>query len=308
MAAIEPKPSEGYAPLLQDGQAGLDARRQRRRYTLLGCFIIYGLSGMLLFYLAEGWNFLQTTLFTLSILTGVGYGHIAPGTDAGKLLTALWIIAGVSLFASIAGQILDVIMHWEIDAVLSSFQKVEESESLHEMRNAERRTSFFAGLANASLAFAAAIILFMARYGDSFSTSLYNASVSVLNLDNVCTVDGVKCSPGWQSDGMGRVGDMILAICWLMVAFAVMGHFTVSFASYIGADGDPVLSRIADLSEDRFYRMDVDHDGQVKRSEFLRDRLIQGGFCDAADIDRILKNFDDLDKSGTGTIDIKDVM
>eukprot|EP00440_Ansanella_granifera_P021371 gb/GFBE01023201.1/.p1 GENE.gb/GFBE01023201.1/~~gb/GFBE01023201.1/.p1 ORF type:complete len:309 (+),score=73.47 gb/GFBE01023201.1/:1-927(+) len=297
-----------YAPLVpQDGQAAIDARRHARRVRLLFAFATYIVGSWLVFYLAEGWEPLQTSVFSLSILTGIGFGHIAPATDVGKLATAFCIVTGVATYASIAGQLLDMLMHWEMDALTASFQNSEQAESLHAKREQERKTGFMVGLTNALVVYGIAVLLFMLAFGETFTGAIYNACVSVLNLDSVCTIEGVHCSPGWESSKAGEVGSMILAIVWYIVCVTTMGHFMVTFASYVGADAEPVLSRIKQMSSERFFRMDADNDGKISRSEFLRDRLIQGGVCAADQIDTILGNFDDLDKNKSGVINVEDV-
>lgn len=48
--------------------------------------------------------------------------------------------------------------------------------------------------------------------------------------------------------------------------------------------------------------MDLNKDGRISRSEFLRDRLIQDGLCDKETVDAILRNFDRLDTEGYGVL------
>jgi len=306
-AKIEPQ-ATGYAPLEQtDGQAAVDARRKQRRIILFSGFGAYMAVGALLYYFVEGWSLLQTSIFNLSILTGVGFGHVAPGTDAGKVVTSIWIWLGIFVYASVGGQILDWLMGWEIDTVKNIFEKPADSDSFHDKRKTDRRNAFLAGTANAVGMYVLAVLYFVIRYHAVFSDAMYDAAVSVFNLDSVCTHADVHCSVGWHSSEAGEAADMILALFWAIAMFSTMGHFVATFAAYMGADSAPALSRIQALTKDRLLRMDVDMDGKIRRSEFLRDRLIQSGMCEAKEIDLILKNFDELDKSGTGTIDAKDV-
>eukprot|EP00440_Ansanella_granifera_P048863 gb/GFBE01052941.1/.p1 GENE.gb/GFBE01052941.1/~~gb/GFBE01052941.1/.p1 ORF type:complete len:314 (+),score=82.76 gb/GFBE01052941.1/:1-942(+) len=290
-----------------DGQAAVDARRKARHISLLTVFLIWLSCGTITFYCIEGWDPLETTLFNFSILTGVGYGHVVPDTPLGQIVTAIWIVAGLCIFSAIAGAIIDSFMQWEIGAMTDVFASHKDKESLHEKRMEERKKQFLGGLANAVIAYLFAVLFIHFRYGECLVDAIYLAAITVFGMDSLCGLDGVHCSGGWHSSVAGETSDMFLAMVWYVVMVTTMGHFTVSFAFYVGADSTPVLSRISKMSKERFARMDLDGDGKIKRSEFLRDRLLQGGLCQADQIDTILKNFDKLDKSGTGFIDKTDI-
>jgi len=48
----------------------------------------------------EGWNFLDSFYFSVITLTTVGYGDLAPQTDAGKMFTVMYIFVGLGLILS----------------------------------------------------------------------------------------------------------------------------------------------------------------------------------------------------------------
>ncbi|MCU0653187.1 MAG: potassium channel family protein [Candidatus Pacebacteria bacterium] len=55
------------------------------------------LVGAAFYHYAEGWSFLDSFYFSVTTLTTVGYGDLFPSTDASKLFTSFYILAGVGI-------------------------------------------------------------------------------------------------------------------------------------------------------------------------------------------------------------------
>ena len=55
------------------------------------------LAGTVAFRLLEGWTWIQSFYFSVVTLSTVGYGDLHPTTDATRLFTALFILAGVGI-------------------------------------------------------------------------------------------------------------------------------------------------------------------------------------------------------------------
>ena len=53
------------------------------------------------------WTFPNVLLFTITIMTTIGYGHICPQTDDGKLFTIIYALFGMPLFVMFLGGIGD---------------------------------------------------------------------------------------------------------------------------------------------------------------------------------------------------------
>jgi voltage-gated potassium channel Kch len=54
-------------------------------------------AGTLFYRQIEGWTFLDSFYFSSITLATVGYGDLAPQTDAGKLFTVFYVFTGVGL-------------------------------------------------------------------------------------------------------------------------------------------------------------------------------------------------------------------
>jgi hypothetical protein len=312
-----------YAPLEEDGQKVIEDRRRKRQYMHMFLLAGYFLAGVLTYWILEGWNPLQSILFTLAVTTGVGYGHLMPTSQLSMFVTAIFIVTGLAVFAALAGQVLDILMQTEIEAVSDLVDAATDSvqadggglqydpdrnkkhhETYHEKRYAARRNNFLVGCANMSIIYCVAVIWFMAGYGQSFFEATYFAAMTSMKLDSLCTIDGIHCAPDFHDNRLGETKDLILSILWCFITYSTIAHFCVATAGYMGADPEPVMTKINHLTKNRWHRMDKDGDGKVNRSDFLRDRLIQAGVCEREAIDRILRNFDQLDKNKSGKISL----
>ncbi len=84
-------------------QALLDPRTRGLVYATL--FII--LFGAVFYRVVEGWRWLDAFYFTVITLTTVGYGDLAPQTDAAKLFTMFYILVGLGILGSFIALIAD---------------------------------------------------------------------------------------------------------------------------------------------------------------------------------------------------------
>ncbi len=70
---------------------------QFRSLTFLVVFTL--LSGTLFYRAVEGWSTVDASYFSVTTLTTVGLGDLAPTTTFGKLFTSVYIFAGLGLIA-----------------------------------------------------------------------------------------------------------------------------------------------------------------------------------------------------------------
>ena len=69
------------------------------RELLFTTMLVLGFGSVVYRYL-EGWNWLDSIYFSVITLTTIGYGDIAPKTDAGKLFTIFYILIGLGIILS----------------------------------------------------------------------------------------------------------------------------------------------------------------------------------------------------------------
>ena len=63
------------------------------------------LTGMIFYHAEEGWEWLDALYFSVITLSTVGYGDFSPTTSVSKIFTMVYILLGLSIFASFAGML-----------------------------------------------------------------------------------------------------------------------------------------------------------------------------------------------------------
>src|SRR5918997_761194 len=81
-------------------RAIIGAWRRDPRFRSLAFLVVFTLFGGTIFYsTVEGWSLVDAFYFSVTTLTTVGLGDLAPSTTFGKLFTTVYIFAGVGLIA-----------------------------------------------------------------------------------------------------------------------------------------------------------------------------------------------------------------
>jgi hypothetical protein len=63
------------------------------------------LAGGLFYARVEGWTFFQGIYFSVITLSTVGYGDFSPATFGGRFFTIFYVLIGVGIIVSLAGQL-----------------------------------------------------------------------------------------------------------------------------------------------------------------------------------------------------------
>jgi voltage-gated potassium channel Kch len=64
---------------------------------LAGAALTVLASGTFAYHFIEGWGLLDSLYFTTVTLATIGYGDLAPRTDAGKAFTVLYVLLGIGI-------------------------------------------------------------------------------------------------------------------------------------------------------------------------------------------------------------------
>lgn len=69
----------------------------------ISALVFFILLGTFLFRHLESWTLIQSFYFTVATLATVGYGDLHPTTDSSRLITAFFILGGVSVALTALG-------------------------------------------------------------------------------------------------------------------------------------------------------------------------------------------------------------
>ena len=92
-------------PFLAVARALVRVGRDPETQNILVASVLLLASGMVLFRFIEDLGWLDTLYFSFITLSTIGYGDITPATEAGKIVTIVYSIAGLGILAALIGAI-----------------------------------------------------------------------------------------------------------------------------------------------------------------------------------------------------------
>lgn len=81
---------------------GLKDPEFRGLFALAGALMV---SGTLFYRGVEGWSVIDSLYFSVTTLTTVGYGDLAPTTPASKVFTIVYLLLGVGVLVGFVGKL-----------------------------------------------------------------------------------------------------------------------------------------------------------------------------------------------------------
>ncbi|MHA3977263.1 potassium channel family protein [Halovulum sp. GXIMD14794] len=73
------------------------------------------LSATIFYRSVENWSWIDALYFSVTTVSTVGYGDLAPVTDLGKLFTVVYIFVGVGIFVALFAQFARVLLRHQED-------------------------------------------------------------------------------------------------------------------------------------------------------------------------------------------------
>ena len=83
----------------------------------LGLAVLILVSGTIFYRSVEGWSWIDALYFSVTTISTVGFGDLAPRTDIGKLFTVVYIFVGVGVFVALFAQFARALVKLEEEEV-----------------------------------------------------------------------------------------------------------------------------------------------------------------------------------------------
>lgn len=296
------------------------------------CFFAWVTWGLILYTMRpwgaekKPYTFIEALYIMAQIITTVGYGDQTPVCPGGMLFTCVYILVAVVVLTSLLSALTEVVVkrqqHVMEIAIKKSFG-IKASSSTPKSRgprfrtdsSLERNVDLPRGWANLLLNFgiwSLCVVLgamFMFFHPGELPDEEGRGKMIKSFYFSIITLTTV----GFGDITPTTQGGKLFCAFWMLFGVAAFANFVSSFSAVFMARRESQRlkssSRSAILKE-----MDVDNDGKVGQSEFLAymlakhgigDTVGAGSLCDIIQI--ITKEFNDLDKDKSGTLEFSEL-
>ena len=314
---------------------------QTRRAFKMGvaAFILFIILGLIVFPFVEGWTPLQAVYFSVTTLTTIGYGDISPTTTGGRIFAVIYVLFGVAIIGAAIGIVSEYMVkvrnlaaaEAKAEARKAALAEDEDSsdEDSSEDENSEPLVGASSGMERASNQIRSFPIkccnsprsqaICSAFVKDFLPFILVNAlgMIVMISVEGLSFVDALYwgvvtgTTVGYGDISPKTDGTMIFFLIYGFLAIYSCGKLLGAIGSLLVSSGDHdsttrLLSR--KLDADFLKSIDRDGDGQVSEFEYLSAMLVRMEYAALDDIDKVMKSFRKLDRDGSGTLEVEDLI
>merc|ERR1711865_577711 len=271
-------------------QKAEESQPQRRLIALATVLIAPALLALFLgastlaFMRLEGYSGRDAFYFCCTLLTTVGYGDLAPVTNAGKALSMVYILFGLTLVTTCIGTIVSN------GADMATAGPPKLPTVRRELK---------------SLALAMLLVLLVNCIGASW----------VIYVDGVSVLDGFYWALITSSSvGLGDIetsdATRTFNACYMLLAVGSVAYGLGKLVEVMCNIGK--VRRIEKfcargVTNELIAEIDESGDGAVSRLEFASYMLVASGKLNQSDLDEVMTLFDQYDLDSSGSIDQDDV-
>ena len=309
-------------------------QQARHMFLPLFIFVCFIIGSTIMFHKLEGWSWGLSVYVCIVVLTTVGFGDVAPVTVGGKIFTILYIFMSFTIvlscvalvFAAIGtqtergqAQVLKALRaggkkdpdRSALDQARSPSQRRlrrmasmnSQSREIDRHKRSEARRKYLQDLAEVTLSLTLVICVFafVVHYNEGWGL-LDSFYWSVVTVSTVGFGDMTPDKPSTRA-----------VVAWLLIFFVAVWARSVGKMVSVVLDwiSEYRMSEIMQGGVTDALMIELDNtagaDGKIERFEFAAYMLARLGRTPAADIDRIMEMFDDLDRENSGSLNRNDI-
>ena len=238
----------------------------------------------------EDWEYSDAVYFCAVTLTTVGYGDLAPTTDASKIFAICYILGGLSIVATSLG------------VLIGSLQGTLESATMRTVRLSTAQIWMVQALRS--------VVVVVLTVGVGATFVYFNEGWGV--LDSIYWAVVTASSVGYGDLTIEQESTRQFNTVYVLLG---VGAFAVSLSKF----GTIIMEIEAERHVDAFIergvsvgmlndiKLNANQDDAIDKYEFLKYMLVAMGKVTQEDVDKVLQMFDAMDEDGSGQLDEADI-
>lgn len=278
--------------------------------------LVYFTACVILYANLEGWNVVTCLYFAVVVVTTVGYGDFLPSTDASKLVTIVLSHFALVIVAFAIGHVVDVVRRVFLEVVHADDDGLGIFNTQAIRRRRRVRSLLSLGVYLVILLIGTIVFATCVEWGDRGNNWINGFYLTVVT---VTTIGFGDYSPA------GSIGLKVFGCFLMMIGIpAAVTALALMTELIFGENRDDVKLKVIQdhMTRKKFEGLnafveEMRDDGvgnyrdqgkdKISRFEFLCFVLVKNEILELKNIKNVMKNFDDLDKTGTGMISREDI-
>lgn len=239
--------------------------------------------------------------FSVVTMTTVGYGDLVPHTTLAKLLSCVYVFAGMALGGIILSKAADYIVEKQEILLVRAMHMNEEtglSEILEEVETHKVKYKFLLALILLFLLIIVGTIFLYLVESFEFVDAFYCVCSSITTL-------------GYGDDSFSTRAGRVFAVFWILSSTICLAQFFLYLAELYTEKRQRLLVKrvlARNVTASDLEEADIDHDKTVSAAEFIVYTLKEMGKISQEDISLVMERFRKLDVDQSGTLTESDII